>query len=211
MQLNPVQTNELSTANPAISRVRVAFSVALGALLSAGCAGPIADPSPIMQKSAATFGAPPAEKSLVLIHRPRAYQGYGLYTGVWDSTHFLADLGNGHSFAYTCEPGKHYFINRSVERVGVVEAQLLPGKIYDLRLDTAGTFIASFQLEPVKRGHKTWEKTGDWSKEHLWVTRAPAAAEHEQERRSDVELIIKDFVHGEKKDRLRQLGPDEHR
>jgi len=164
-----------------------------------------------MQKSATTLTTPPAGKSLVLIHRPRALQGWKLYTGVWDSTNFLADLGNGHSFAYACEPGQHYFINRSVERVGVVETQLLPDKTYDLRLDTAGAFIASFQLEPVKRGHKSWEKTAAWSKENLWVARAPNAAEHEQLRRAEVELIIKDFVFGEKRDRLRQLGPEDHR
>ena len=215
MQTHSFSPNKLAKAAMAAkattSRVSVAFLVGLGALLLAGCAGPITDPSPLMQKSAATFGAPPAGKSLVLIHRPRAAQGYRLYTGVWDSTIFLADLGNGHSFAYTCEPGKHYFINRSVERVGVVEAQLLADKIYDLRLDTAGTFIASFQLEPVKRDHKTWAKTAAWSDENLWVTRGPAAAEHEQQRQKDIELIMKDFVFGEKKDRLRQLGPEEHR
>src|SRR5207237_3319354 len=117
------------------------FFIALAAVLFTGCAGPIADPSHLMQKAPAAVGTPPSDKSLVLIHRPRNYQGYGLYTGVWDSRHFIADLGNGHSAAYECEPGTHYFINRSVERVGVVEAQLLPAQTYDLRLDTAGAFI----------------------------------------------------------------------
>ena len=43
-------------------------------------------------------------------------------------------------------PGKHYFINCSAEVVGVVEAQLLPGRTYDLQVRTAGAFIASFNL-----------------------------------------------------------------
>lgn len=184
---------------------------ALAILLLTGCAGPIARPSAIMEKAPAKVEAPPSGKSLVMIQRPRNGQGYRLYTGVWDSNRFLADLGNGQSVAYACEPGKHYFINRSVERVGVVEANLLPDKTYDLRVDIAGAFIASFQLEPVKRGHKSFDKTGAWAKEHLWVTRGPTATEHEKQRQKEIELILKDFVGGEKKDRLRQLAPEDHR
>lgn len=157
------------------------------------------------------MATPPAGKSLVLIHRPRAAQGYGLYTGVWDSTSFLADLGNGHSFAYVCEPGKHYFINRSVERVGVVESELLPNQTYDLRLITAGTFIASFQIEPMKRDDKLRAKLPKWENEHLWVARGTQAVDHEQLRKSEIELILHDFVSGEKQDRLRHLGPHDHR
>jgi hypothetical protein len=157
------------------------------------------------------MGGPPAGKSIVHIHRPRAAQGYKLYTGVWDSTNMLADLGNGHSVSYTCEPGRHYFINRSVERIGVVEADLLPDQTYGLWIDTAGTWIASFQLEPLKRGDKRWEEAPKWAAENIWVTRGPAAAEHEQLRRPEIDLIMRDFVSGEKKDRVRHLGPDDHR
>ena len=215
MQNRPSSLTSSSTSDPTgtatLPRASGLWLVALGTLLLAGCAGPITRPSPIMQKSVAALEAPPAGKSLVVIHRPRAQQGYGLYTGVWDSTNFLADLGNGHSFAYACEPGKHYFINRSVERVGVIEAELLPEKTYDLRVDTAGTFIASFQLEPIKRGDKSRDKIARWSKENLWVTRGPTAGAHEQLRRKEIELIMKDFISGEKKDRLRKLGADDHR
>ncbi len=164
-----------------------------------------------MEKGPARVETPPLGKSLVMIHRPRNAQGWRLYTGVWDGKKFLADLGNGHSFAYVCEPGPHHFINRSVERVGVVEANLLPDKTYDLRVDIAGAFIASFQLEPVTRSHKSWKKTAAWSTEHLWVTRNAAAAGHEEQRQRDIELILKDFVGGEKKDRLRQLRSEDHR
>ena len=55
------------------------------------------------------------------------------------------------------------------------------------------------------------EKTHAWSKENLWVTRGPVAADHERLRRAEIELILKDFVFGEKKDRLRKLGPEDHR
>jgi len=185
--------------------------ISLATVLFTGCAGPIAHCSHIMQKAPAAVTKPPSDKALVLIHRPRAYQGYALYTGVWDSKQFIADLGNGHSVAYECEPGTHYFINRSVERVGVIEAKLLPAQTYDLRLETAGAFIASFQIEPIKHDDRESKEVPKWEKENLWVTRAPAAAAHEQERQKEIELIINDFVSGEKKNRVRHLGPDDHR
>jgi hypothetical protein len=186
-------------------------SLSLAAVCLSGCSGPITDPSPLMLRTSAPTGPPPADKALVLIHRPRAYQGYVLYTGVWDGTNFVADLGNGHSVAYPCDPGQHYFINRSVERVGVVEAQLQPRQIYDLRLDTANSFIASFQIEPINAADPERKNIAGWEKEHLWVTRGPAAAKHEQDRQRDIQLILRDFITGDKKDRLRHLGADDHR
>ncbi len=183
----------------------------LGTLVFAGCRGPVTKPSPLMKPTAAPVGPPVAGKSAVMIHRPRAAQGYGLYTGVWDSTNFLADLGNGHSVAYLCEPGTHYLINRSVERVGVVEAQLLPDQTYDLWLDTCGGFIASFQLEPIKSGDKKRRDVPEWTRENLWLTRAPAAAAHEQQRQRDIQIILMDFTSGEKKDRVRHLTVEDHR
>jgi hypothetical protein len=94
--------------------------------------------------------------------------------------------------------------------MGVVEVQLLPGQTYRLWLDDAGVLIPSFRLEPTKPGDKAWPKVLKREKTNLWVTRAPAAAEHEKLRQSEIELIIHDFVSGEKKDRLRHLGPDDH-
>ena len=196
--------------NARISCWAVLSIATLATVLSVGCA-PISKPSNVMQTVSVKTAAPPAGKSLVMINRPRAHQGYGLYTGVWDSTNFVADLGNGHTCPYVCEPGTHYFINRSIERVGVIEAQLLPGQTYAVRLDTAGAFIASFQIEPVKRGGRGWQDTAEWEKKNLWVVRGPAADEHERLKRSEIGLIIKDFVFGEKRNRVRHLDPDDHR
>jgi hypothetical protein len=164
-----------------------------------------------MQESTLADQAPPPGKSLVCIHRPRARQGYGLYTGVWDSKNLIADLGNGHSVAYVCDPGKHYFINRSVELVAVVEAELLRDNTYDLWLDTAGAWIASFKLKPVTRGSKDRSHAAIWAKENHWVTRGPSAAGHEHARAQEIELILHDFIEGEKKGRLQHLSADDHR
>jgi hypothetical protein len=180
-------------------------------VLLTGCAGPISKTSKMMQPVVVAPSVAPPGKSLVYIHRPRAYQGHPLYTGVWDSKTFVADLGNGHSVAYPCEPGQHYFINRSVELVGVVEAQLLPDKTYDLWVDTAGAFIASFKLKPVKPGSKQAALVPKWSKEHRWITPGETAAEHEQDKSADIDQIIQDFVLGKKRNRLQHLAPEDHR
>jgi hypothetical protein len=185
--------------------------VLAGLTVLVGCAGPQAKPSDIMKVGSPPVLVPAVGKSLVLIHRPRAAQGYGLYTGIWEGTNFIADLGNGHSAAYLCDPGVHYFLNRSVERVGVVEAHLLPDHIYDLRLGTCGAWIASFQIEPVKKEDRMRAKLPQWTQEHLWVERNDQARKHELERTAEVELILKDFVSGAKNDRLRHLATEDHR
>jgi hypothetical protein len=183
----------------------------LGVLLLAGCASPYSQPSKLMQPAGLASETPPPGKTLVCIHRPRAAQGYGLYTGVWDSKHLIADLGNGQSVAYVCDPGKHYFIDRSVELISVVEADLLPESTYDLWVDTAGTWIASFKLKPVTHGSKEQSRVAGWLKENHWVTRGPAAIEHERERTPEIELILHDFVGGEKASRVQHLSTDDHR
>ena len=55
-----------------------------------------------------------------------------------------------------------------------------------------------------RRGDKTWEKTAGWSKENLWVTRDPAAEDHERQRRKEIELIIQDLIRDYINHRLRQ-------
>jgi hypothetical protein len=208
--LQVAQTSDgFATIRKSPGAATVLFSLAAACL--SGCSGPIKEPSPLMQGSSAPAGPPPADKALVLVHRPRAFQGYGLYATVWDSTNFLADLGNGNSVAYPCEPGQHYFVNRSVERVGVVDARLLAAQTYDLWLDTAGAFIASFQIEPIKAGDPQRKDVANWEKEHLWVTRGPGASRYEQDHQKDIQLILHDFLEGDKKDRLRRLHPDDHR
>lgn len=181
----------------------------LGMMLAAGCATPIQKPSKRMQKVMTHAETPPLGKSLVIIHHPR--EGYKDYTDVWDSTNFMADLGTGQSIAYVCEPGVHYFINRSPERAGVVEANLLPDKTYVLSVQQQFTFwISSFQIEPVKRGTEEWEKAPKWAKQNMWATNRPSA-DYEAQERPKIEIILRDYVGGKKDDRLRHMGPDDHR
>jgi hypothetical protein len=163
-----------------------------------------------MQDSVAPPDVPPGEKSLVCIHRRKA--GFKLYTSIWDGTHLIGDLGDGHSLAYVCEPGKHYFLNRSTERAGVVEAELLPGKTYDLWLDIPwATFVVSFELKPVKPGSKQRDLVAKWSRENRWVTADPSATTPDPRKVSEIEQIIRDFTTGEKQARLQHLAPGDSR
>jgi hypothetical protein len=162
-----------------------------------------------MQLASPGFQPPPPGKTLVLIHRPAKKRGDILYARIWDSRHFIADLGNGHSAAYVCEPGKHYFISRSVERAGVIEAELLPDRVYVLRINTTVSMIASFQVEPVKAGEHFG--LAQCEEDNLWVTRSGEAAGYEASRQAEIDLILKDFVGGPKADRIRYLAPTDFR
>jgi len=186
----------------------------LAVAMLTGCGSPTGKISKYMNASIAPLSTPPPGKALVCIHRPKAGQGYPLYTGIWDGENFIADLGNGHSIAYVCEPGTPDFINFSVEVVGVVQANVLPDKTYDLWVDTAGAFIASFKIKPLKPGDNEYHNLPNWLKTQVWVTPATDSEEfaYEQSKRTkDVEQIIQDFVYGAKKNRLQYLAPEDHR
>jgi hypothetical protein len=85
----------------------------LSGLVFTGCVGPVSNLSPLMQKAPEGLEAPIDGKAHLLVHRGLGLgDTYKHYTGAWDSTNFIADLGSGHSVAYSCEAGQHYFINR---------------------------------------------------------------------------------------------------
>jgi hypothetical protein len=178
-------------------------------MFAGGCALPIAKTSKLMDESAPPPEAPPEGKSLVCIHRPKS--GAKLYTTIWDRVRLIGDLGNGHSLAYVCEPGKHYFINRSVQRTGVVDAELLPGKTYDLWVAIKGTGIVSFELEPVKPGSKERGLVAQWSQENRWVSLRPSAATTDDKKVGEIEDIIRDFTTGRKQARLQHLASTDFR
>src|SRR2546422_171951 len=96
--------------------------------------------------------------------------------------------------------------NRSLmPKAGVVEARLLPDRTYDLVVKVQFTYwwLSSFQIEPVKRGTGDWENAAKWARQNRWVTSRPAAI-YEAQERPKIELILRDFVGGEKQDRLRR-------
>jgi len=148
---------------------------------------------------------PPPGKSLVFFHRPLSpLKVY--YTSGWDGTNFLTDLGNGHSTAYVCDPGRHIFTSRCVSQVAVVEANLLPDKTYD--------FVANLDylpLRPVKRDSKHRAMIPNWMTNAIWVTRGPGAANYATTRQEMNNELIRDFTVGPKQSRLLHLAPEDCR
>lgn len=148
---------------------------------------------------------PPPGKSLVYFHRALSpIKVY--YTSGWDGTNFLADLGNGHSLAYICEPGKHIFTSRCVAQVSVIEANLLPDKIYD--------FVAGLEylsLKPITRNSKERPLVSQWMTNAVWVTRGLGAKNYAESRQEMNNELIRDFTTGPKQKRLLYLAPDDCR
>jgi len=177
-----------------------------------GCAGPKARTSKYMAAEASAPTSPPSGKVLVCIHRPKAYFGCKLYSSVWDGTKFIADLGNGHSVAYVCDPGEHYFLNRSAEEQGCVEAQLLPDQTYDLWVKNGyGTWVASFKLVPVDQNQENRQKVAEWTQKNRWVSPASPSEAYEAKKQEEVKQLLDEFISGRRHDKLQQLSADDHR
>jgi hypothetical protein len=186
------------------------FSLVLAGALFSGCA-PMTKTSKYMAASLSAPASPPAGKALVCIHRPKGAIGYKLYTKIWCDSKFIADLGNGHSIAYVCEPGEHYFMNTSVEETGCIEAQLLADQTYDLWLDNSyGVWIASFKIKPLHQDEKTRQLVAKWTKQNRWVeATAPPAALTDKE--AHIQEVQEEFISGKRHDKLQHLAPEDHR
>jgi hypothetical protein len=188
-------------------------SLVLAGALFCGCA-PINKTSKFMTVAMGAPTSPPAGKALVCIHRPKAFWGNKLYTKIWDGTNFIADLGNGHSVASVCEPGKHYFMNTSAQAEGCVETDLLPDKTYDLWTDTVtATFIVSFKLKPLHQDDQARQQVAEWTKKNRWVepgSRASGFGQNEKEQ-NQIRQLIEDFTSGKRHDKLQHLAADDHR
>jgi len=187
------------------------LSLVLVSALFCGCA-PISKTSKFMTVALSAPTSPPAGKALVCIHRPKAFSGHPLYTKIWDGTKFIADLGNGHSVAYVCDPGEHYFMNTSAQAEGCVEAQLLPDKTYDLWADTLDwTFIVSFKIKPLHQDDKTRQQVAEWTKQNRWVEAASPTTVFMQATQDDIQKLLEEFTSGKRLDKLQHLAPDDHR
>jgi len=223
--------------NARMSRWTLLALVLFGHLWVVGCAGPMSAPSALMVKAARPASAPPADKTLVCIHRPWKKQqpalyealigmawasdtdpvdekGHTRYTSIWDGGHLIADLGNGNSAAYVCDPGTRYFINQSSLGNGVVEANLLPGQTYDLWVNVDSGFLfvrPSILLEPVKSDSKERALIPKWERKNHWVERGPAAAGEEQLRHVKIDLILHEYISGDHTNRLLHLATWDHR
>jgi hypothetical protein len=159
-----------------------------------------------MNTSFAPPASPPAGKVLVCIQRPKAILESKVYTAIWDGTNLVADLGNGHSVAYVCDPGQHYFMNLSQDSPACVEAQLLPDKTYDL-------WIANLpiRIKPVRESDMMQPQIADWTSKNHWVTPASSAEAYEQKKQGKIQQLLGEFASGKRHDQLQQMAAEDHR
>jgi hypothetical protein len=154
----------------------------------------------------------PPGKARVCIHCPTTSVYMKLPTEVWDGTNFVVELGNGHSLAYDCAPGEHYFINLSVEITGCVEANLQAGQTYDLWVDTyRGMFVASKKIKPVHQDKKGQRLVAKWTRKDSWIDPTPLAAPADPGKLEKLQQLIQEFSSGSRREKLQHLAPEDHR
>ena len=157
--------------------------------------------------------APPADKALVVFHRPSSYVWKG-DVEIYDGTKLVGDI-TGKQTCYTiCAPGKHMFVAQS-EGSDVVDATHAAGKTYDIVLDVAsGWWGARIELHPLNKGDERRKELAEWLAETPIYRLEPnhwRVKQLEDKRRQRNEDAIRDYTTGEKKDRLLTMGPDDHR
>jgi len=179
-------------------------------LLACGCRGPIGETSRYMGSPVAPPSVAPEGKSLVFVHRPRESTGAHNYANIWEGTTLIADLGNGHSVYYECEPGEHYFVARAPEHTSVIKADLQAGRIYDAYVKPAwSTWTNSFTMHPILRGDELQAAIEDWLADgptYRWAERTQAVEAYESKNRANVQAIMAGWREGDS-----YIGPTDHR
>jgi len=174
----------------------------------------VQEPSPLVQPVSSVPDRAPAGQALVFFHRVFQFKGQESPVTVWDGPVFLGELESGHGCFRVCKPGQHYFVSRSQGRVGVVEAELAAGRVYDFMFDLkTGWDTVDSVISPVTQDD---ERRSDIPKLLVNLTYfepkpVSFVREYEAAQRAETLRIIKDFTKGEKRDRLGRLKADDHR
>ena len=109
------------------------FAVLVATVFGAACTT-----TPIVPRhqSALVIQMPAPGKSKVVFIRPRENKRYELTYSVHDDDRLIGELASGYFFQFECEPGYHWF-STSMEDVAMLEATLLPDRIYYVRVSAA--------------------------------------------------------------------------
>jgi hypothetical protein len=181
--------------------------VLAGALLS-GCAG-----LPKHLTKTTRIEAPPSGKALVNIHRPSGYGG-GKFAVFEASGKMLIDMPGGCEFQYVCDPGQHVFIGWA-DHVTVVKADVAADKIYDIMIDIGmGWVKANIRLVPLAKGDERRAKLADFERREknvLALNRNEHVEKYEAKNKDRIADIKKDFLGGDKTDRVSVLNKDDCR
>ena len=186
----------------------IAFGAVL--LLASGCRGPVGKTSRYMSSPELPPRVVPEGKALVFVHRPRESTGAHNYANIWDGTKLIADLGNGHTVYYECEPGEHYFVARAPEHTSVIKADLEAGRIYDAYVKPAwSTWTNSFMMHPINRDDEIQAAVESWLASgvmYRWAERTQAVEAYESKNRGNVQAIMAGWKEGDS-----YIGPKDHR
>lgn len=158
--------------------------------------------------------APPPGKALVNFHRPTGYGKMVLYPIFDGEGKFICDIRGNSVFQYVCDPGQHVFMGWA-DHVSVVEAQVAADKIYDIMVDVGmGWVQANIRMEPLVQGDERRKELADFERREKFVL-AIQDTEHVRDYQDRnlgrVQEIKRDFLEGEKSDRVRHLSPEDSR
>ena len=189
--------------------VKNSILITAAAFLCVGCAG-----IPRTVK-VARITQPPAGKALVNFHRPSNYGGAVLVPIFDGNGKMLIDLPGGALYQHVCDPGEQIFVAWA-ERVSVVKADVAPDKIYDVLVDVSmGWVQANIFLSPVAKDSPRRAKLAEFEKrERATLNLNPASphiAAYETNSQPRIQEIKRDFLGGQKDERLKLLKKDDCR
>ena len=161
------------------------------------------------------ISAPPSGKALVNFHRPSNWGGAEKFAIFDDTGKMLIDLPGGAEFQMVCDPGRKIFIAWA-DQVSVVKADLAADKTYDIMVDIGmGWVRGNIRLIPLAKGDPRREKLAEFekreSKRVVAQNRNKHVEDYETKNQGRIQEIKKDFLGGEKSERVAVLNQDDCR
>ncbi|MGA2242148.1 MAG: hypothetical protein ABSH11_08925 [Verrucomicrobiota bacterium] len=158
---------------------------------------------------------PLPDKVLVNFHRVSWYSPTHRYAIFNGEGLFICDLPASAGFQYVCDPGQQVFIGWAFG-VSVVQADLAPGKVYDIMVDPGwGGMIAGAQirLHPLTRNDRRRANLAEYEEREDLVSqiRTRHVVDFENRERAHVEDIKRDFLGGKKTRQVQHLGTEDCR
>lgn len=157
--------------------------------------------------------APPAGQALVNFHRPSKWGGkerFAIFNG--EGT-FLVDIPGGSQFQYVCDPGEQIFLAWA-DQASAVKADLASDEVYDIMVDVSiGWIRGNIKLIPLTKDAPRRAKLLEFEKREKVVlqTRTAHIEEYERLHAAKVQEIKRDFIGGEKSERVQVLRPEDCR
>ena len=156
---------------------------------------------------------PPTGKTLVNFHRVTSYGGIERYPIFTIDGRFVCDLPGHAGFQYICNSGEQVFIGWA-DQVSVVKVELAPNKVYDVMVDVGmGWMHPNIKLLPMAKTDPRRAKLSEFETRENLVTFTPnqRVIEYEARQQQRVADIKRDFLSGEKAERVRILSKDDCR